>query len=149
MLAWHQLFAWICRMLSSVIVLFIVIHSLLHHHEQRVKSGPLDIIGKLTKCAVIFASVELAKVVGCRMLSLRALSENVFVRLRVRETLSCMPQITCGCPRACITSKKRHCSAESAKCEHMYMKRKQAKHRFCKWEARLACATCQHHYHDL
>jgi hypothetical protein len=76
-----------CRILAIVAVLFAVIQQLLHDHYYHRKYGPLDTISRLSLCAVIFAFVELVKVIGCRMLSLRALSDTVFVKLRARAHL--------------------------------------------------------------
>ena len=73
-----------------MLVLWLVISHLLRHREFHKKGGPLEQIVRLVHCAVIFSLVELLKTLGCRMLSLRALAENLFSKLRVRCLILCL-----------------------------------------------------------
>lgn len=72
-----------------MLVLLVVIGRIMHADGSGKRWGPLTIVHNTCICMVIFSVVEVLKTVGCRLLSLRALSEKLFSVLRV-----CRPSST-------------------------------------------------------
>lgn len=85
---------------------FMIIFKLLLVRDSSTSKPMLEVIFRLSFCAVIFALVEVVKRMGCRVLSLRVHSHSLFSQLRVRAcrgrrcmpcTGSSLPTTSCAC----------------------------------------------------
>ena len=114
-------------------MLLAVVTQLLKEHGSGRKYGPLATITNICACSVIFSLVEVLKTLGCRLLSLRALSAKIFTVLRVRlatrrirasahlvvvSTAQPVPRLPLGIRNAhlrCISSASRRVSEPCAR----------------------------------
>lgn len=74
----------VCRLVASTLLFKVLVLIIMREHgNTKEDDAALIFTNRISWCFVVFAFVDLAKTLGCRLLSLRVNAESLFDLLKV------------------------------------------------------------------